>query len=60
MPPIEIIFYLKLHLLIEITHKPGITPVINVDKSGRFITNPFRANHGNYNNGGRLLWVRRR
>ncbi len=44
------------------SHKPGITPVINVDASGRFITNPARANHHypsvNYNNGGILLWVR--
>ena len=46
------------------SHKPGRTPVINVDASGRFISNPVRANHNygyvNYNNGGIKLWVRRR
>jgi len=42
------------------SHKPGITPVVNVDASGRFISNPVRANHGIYNNGGTLLWVKRR
>ncbi len=42
------------------SHKPGITPVVNVDASGRFISNPVRANHGIYNNGGILLWVKRR
>jgi hypothetical protein len=42
------------------SHKPGITPVTNIDKSGHFITNPVNANHGNYNSGGRLLWARRR
>ena len=41
------------------SHKPGITPVINTDNSGRFITNPFNANHGNYNSGGKLLWIKR-
>ena len=41
------------------SHKPGITPVRNVDYSGRLITNPIRANHGSYQNGGRRLWVRR-
>ena len=45
------------------SHKPGITPVKNVDASGRFITNPARANHNyggvNYNNGAKRLWVRR-
>ena len=40
------------------SHKPGITPVVNVDASGRFISNPVRANHGIYNNGGILLWVK--
>jgi RHS repeat-associated protein len=42
------------------SHKPGIIPVVNVDASGRFISNPVRANHGIYNNGGILLWVKRR
>ena len=42
------------------SHKPGITPVVNVDASGRFISNPVRANHGIYNNRGNLLWVKRR
>jgi hypothetical protein len=42
------------------SHKPGITPVKNIDYSGRIITNPVRANHGNYQNGGINLWVRRR
>jgi RHS repeat-associated protein len=42
------------------SHKPGITSVVNVDASGRFISNPVRANHGIYNNGGILLWVKRR
>lgn len=46
------------------SHKPGRTPVINVDASGRFISNPVRANHNygfvNYNNGAKKLWVRRR
>ena len=42
------------------SHKPGITPIVNVDASGRFISNPVRANHGIYNNGGISLWVKRR
>ncbi len=42
------------------SHKPGITPVVNVDASGRLISNPVRANHGIYNNGGTLLWVKQR
>ena len=42
------------------SHKPGITPVVNVDSSGRAISNPVRANHGIYNNGGKLLWAKRR
>ena len=37
-------------------HKPGITPVRN---AGYFIATPF-ANYGNYNSGGRLLWIKRR
>jgi hypothetical protein len=42
------------------SHKPGVTRVTNVDASGRLITNPVRADHGNYNNGGLLLWVKRK
>lgn len=42
------------------SHKPGITPVINVDASGQSISNPVRANHGIYKNGGTLLWVKRK
>ena len=44
------------------SHKPGITAVVNVDASNppRLITNPVSANHGIYNNGGTLLWVKRR
>lgn len=45
------------------SHKPGITPVTNIDASGRLISNPAKANHNygivNYNNGGIKLWVRR-
>lgn len=47
------------------SHKSGITPVKNIDGSGRFINNPTRANHNyypvgpNYNSGGTVLWIRR-
>ena len=50
------------------SHKHGTGPITNVDGSGRIIANPARANHYyrfkdgtlNYNNGGILLWVRRK
>ena len=50
------------------SHKHGTGPITNVDGSGRIIANPARANHlyrfkngtVNYNNGGILLWVRRK
>ena len=45
------------------SHKPGITPVTNLDASGRLIYNPVKANHNyktvNYNNGGILLWIKK-
>lgn len=50
------------------SHKHGTGSITNVDGSGRIIGNPARANHCyrfkdgtvNYNNGGILLWVRRK
>jgi RHS repeat-associated protein len=42
------------------SHKPGITPVLNIDASSRLIRNPTFANHGNYINGGRFLWIKRK
>lgn len=45
------------------SHKPGVTPVINIDASGRVMSNPVRANHNygyiNYKDGARKLWVKR-
>jgi hypothetical protein len=47
------------------SQKHGWGTVTNIDGSGKFIYNVVRANHNygvgiNYNDGGRLLWVRRR
>ena len=49
------------------SHKPGLTPVTNLDASGRIIRNPARANrnYGSYGGGtlnynqGILLWARK-
>ena len=41
------------------SHKPGITPVTNLDASGARIRNIFKANHGKYKNGGYLLWIKK-
>ena len=42
------------------SHKPGKQFVRNVDQSGNIISNPSKANHGKYTQGGILLWIRRR
>jgi hypothetical protein len=46
------------------SHKPGSTPVINVDASGKLITDPGAANRNysgnggpNYSQNGGTLWV---
>ena len=42
------------------SHKPGRTPVKNLDASGKMIKNPAKADVGNYKDGGILLWVKKR
>ena len=45
------------------SHKPGVTPVVNVDASNSLINNPAKADRKygmlNYNDGGIMLWVKR-
>ncbi len=41
------------------SHKPGTTKVSTVDASGKRIKNIYKANYGNYKDGGILLWVKK-